>query len=92
MNKKLELAKDIVAYASLLMKFGGDDIIANQTLFIESLNIAGFKTSTGKEFTKMGFRKMFERLTPEERSEVIEEFKQGHRTTDILIAMFSGAK
>lgn len=92
MNKKVELAKDIVAYASLLMKFGGDDLIANQSLFIESLNIVGFRTQTGKEFTKMGFRKMFERMTLEEKTEIIQEFKLGHRDTDIFIAMFEGAK
>lgn len=88
MNKKLELAKDIAAFASILIKFGHDKCLENQTAFIEVLNEAGFTTVTGKEFTKMGFRKMFERLTPEEKMEVIEEFKAGHRDLDIFITMF----
>lgn len=92
MNKKLELAKDIVAYASVLIKFGGDNVVHNQSLFIESLNLVGFQTISGKEFTKMGFRKFFERMTMEEKLEIIEEFKLGHRDTDIFTAMFEGAK
>ncbi|MGL5581371.1 MAG: hypothetical protein ACRDCE_10475, partial [Cetobacterium sp.] len=66
-NTRLELAKDILAFASILNKFGGESILENQTLFIEVLNEAGFRTQTGKEFTKMGFRNMFQRLTNRER-------------------------
>lgn len=91
-NDKLELAKDIIAYASILMKFHGDGLLENQSLFVHSLNIVGFRTQTGKEFTQMSFRKMFERFTPEERREIISEFNIGHREHQLLSAMFTYTK
>lgn len=75
MTKRLELAKDIVATASLLIKLGIDgSILEQQSTFIEFLNEAGFRTVTGKEFTKMSFRQMFARMTPSELSEIMSEF------------------
>ena len=75
MTKRLELAKDIVATASLLIKLGIDgSILEQQSTFIEFLNEAGVRTVTGKEFTKMSFRQMFARMTPSELSEIMSEF------------------
>lgn len=88
MNARVELAKDIVSFASVLIKMECDDILANQSLFIEVLNETGFRTSTGKEFTKMSFRNIFSRLTSKEREHVIQEFMTGHRDHDVLGTMF----
>lgn len=87
--RTLELCKDIAAAASLLMKFECDDILTNQTLFIEFLNESGFRTVKGQEFSKMSFRNMFERLPHEDRRSVIAEFMEGHRDTEVLCTMFS---
>lgn len=87
-KNKLELVKDIAAFASILIKLQRDDILMNQTLFIEVLNGFGFRTTTGEEFTKMSFRMMIERLRPAQKYAFIEEFKSGHRDFEIYSAMF----
>ncbi|MGL4523814.1 MAG: hypothetical protein ACRCWQ_14800 [Bacilli bacterium] len=87
-NQKLELAKDIIAFASILSKFGGDNILENQTLLVEALNVAGFRTQTGKEFTKMSFRNMFERLSASDRRELMHEITQSNRSSDMVAVMF----
>ena len=86
---RLELVKDIVAFASILIKMECDDILANQSLFREVLNEAGFRTTTGKEFSKMSFRNLFSRLSNRERAEVVKEFMEGHRDADVLGTMFA---
>ena len=85
---RIELAKDIIAYASVLIKMDCDDVLENQTLFIEMLNESGYRTVTGKEFTKMSFRNLFGRLSRKEKESVIQEFLSGHRDTDVLCTMF----
>lgn len=85
---RIELAKDIIAYASVLIKMDCDDVLENQTLFIEMLNESGYRTVTGKEFTKMSFRNLFGRLNGREKESVVQEFLSGHRDTDVLGTMF----
>lgn len=86
---KLELILDICATASILIKFGSCHILENQCLFIAFLNESGFRTVSGKEFNKMNFRQMFDRLTPKERTMIITEFKKGHRDTEMVSTMFA---
>lgn len=69
-----ELALDIAAYASLLVKMGFDECVTNQKLFVEMCNESGFRTLTGKEFTQMSFRQMFTRLQPHAKKQVREVF------------------
>ncbi|AAQ64365.1 anti-sigma70 protein [Vibrio phage KVP40] len=73
-----ELALDIAAYASLLVKMGYDECVTNQKLFVEMCNEAGFRTTTGKEFTQMSFRQMFARLPQGTKREVRESFSWGN--------------
>lgn len=84
---KIDLAKDIIATASILIKYERDDILSNQSLFIEFLNELGFRTVTGKEFTKMGFRNMFLRMSEKDRREVLSEFMEDQRGTQLLSTM-----
>lgn len=72
-----ELALDIAAYASLLVKMGHCDCVTNQKLFVEMCNEAGFRTITGKEFSQMSFRKMFFRLPKRIKDEVRKIFEWG---------------
>lgn len=73
-EKKIELCKDIVATASLVIKLRADgEIFDSQINFINFLNEAGFRTVTGKEFTKMSFRNMWSRLTPREVTDIFME-------------------
>ena len=79
-NKSLELVKDIIATVSVLIKFEMDgEILDSQSMFIEFLNEAGYRTVSGKLFTKMNFRKMFERLSKTELDEAMTEFTADRR-------------
>lgn len=74
LNKSVELVKDIFAFAVILTRFGYSDSVANQSLFVEMLNEAGFRTVTGMEFTPQNFHIMIRRLHPRVKSELQEEF------------------
>ena len=73
-----ELALAIAAFGSILIKFGFEDILENQTLFMEVCNQAGFRTITGKEFNKMSFRQMFARLGSETIEKIRNEADMGY--------------
>ncbi|MGL6228694.1 MAG: hypothetical protein ACRC3J_05740 [Culicoidibacterales bacterium] len=76
----LELFKDIIATASVLIKFEMDgEILSTQSNFIAFLNEAGYRTVTGRLFTKMNFRKMIEKFTPEQIQEALSEFTADRR-------------
>lgn len=84
-NESSELCRDIVATASILIKFEMCHILDTQSSFVEFLNAAGFRTVRGKEFSKMSFRKMWERLPPNEVNDILNEFD--NRNYDILTTM-----
>ncbi|QHJ78860.1 MAG: hypothetical protein [Caudoviricetes sp.] len=84
-TETVELCKDIVAAASLLQKFELCEIMESQSRFIEFLNSAGFTTVRGKEFTKMSFRKMWERIDPRLLPDILAEFDT--RNFDIMKTM-----
>lgn len=84
-NESSELCRDIVATASILIKFEMCHILDTQSSFVEFLNAAGFRTVRGKEFSKMSFRKMWERLPPNEVKDILNEFD--NRNYDILTTM-----
>jgi hypothetical protein len=56
-----ELIFDILAFRSILFKMQFDECAENESLFVQMLNEAGYRTVTGKEFSLMGYRKMMER-------------------------------
>ncbi|AIA64803.1 anti-sigma factor [Cronobacter phage S13] len=84
-TESTELCRDIVATASILIKFEMCHIMDSQSSFVEFLNAAGFRTVRGKEFSKMSFRKMWERLSPSEIKDILSEFDS--RNFDILSTM-----
>lgn len=86
-NPKHELCRDIVATASILYKFEMCHILENQSLFIEFLNEAGFKTVRGKEFSKMSFRNMWLRMNKKEVKDILSEFD--YRDYHILTTMMN---
>lgn len=84
-NDSIELCKDIVATASLLIKFDSCHILDSQSSFVEFLNAAEFRTVRGKEFSKMSFRQMWSRLPKDKLEEILSEFDS--RNYDILAGM-----
>ncbi|UYD57571.1 10 kDa anti-sigma factor [Aeromonas phage B614] len=84
-----ETIKDIIATASLLIKFGREDILNKQETFVAFLNELGFRSPTGEEFTRAGFRQMMKRLPLEQRDELLEMFSQGHREVNQQMMMYT---
>jgi hypothetical protein len=62
---------DIAATASILYKFGFDELVDEQTTFINVLNELGFTTTSGKPLNKMNYRMMLKRLTIADRNMVV---------------------
>lgn len=74
--KTAELCKDIFAFAVLLTRFGYEDSVKNQRLFIEMLNEAGFRTVTGVKFTQQSMYSMIKHLHSNIITEIKEEFSE----------------
>ena len=72
-QSQTEIALDIIAFASLCVKCGFEDSVANNQLFVEMVNEAGFRTPRGDKFTYMGFRQMMRRLPDEVKRKAVEE-------------------
>lgn len=73
-TKSGELCKDIFAFGVLLTRFGYDHILENKSLFVATLNEAGFRTTTGKEFTPQSYNIMIDRLDASIVQEMKDEF------------------
>lgn len=85
---RTEVPKEIVAIASVVIKLGAEgEIFDSQHNFVEFLNECGVRTTHGKELTKMNFRQMFGRLSPNELSEVMAEF-DAQRDFDLFAKTF----
>ena len=85
---RTEVPKEIVAIASVVIKLGAEgEIFDSQSNFVEFLNGCGVRTMYGKELTKMNFRQMFSRLSPDELSEVMAEFS-AQRDFDMFAKTF----
>ncbi|ADI96486.1 AsiA anti-sigma 70 protein [Acinetobacter phage Ac42] len=69
---------DIIATASILIKFGHDDILENQRTFVAFLNELGFKTVEGRPITLTNLFNMTQDITTREKDKLIEEFNIGH--------------
>ena len=54
---------DIIATASILIKFGHDDILENQRTFVAFLNELGFKTVEGRPITLTNLFNMTQDIT-----------------------------
>lgn len=72
-QSQTEIALDIIAFASICIKCGFEDSVANNQLFVEMVNEAGFRTARGEKFTYMGFRQMMRRLPEEMKRKALEE-------------------
>lgn len=86
-----ETIKEIISIASVLIKFGCEDILNNQELFVSFLNELGLKSPSGEEFTRAGFRQMMKRLPTDQREELVEMFNQGHRDINHQMIMYTNS-
>lgn len=74
---KIEIVREIITVASVLIKFNNEHILEKRDHFIAFLNEIGIKTDTGRSLNQGNFRKMIEELTAEEKAELVEEFNEG---------------
>lgn len=89
-----ELAKDIFATASLLIKFGQDQILNDQKLFVAFLTEAGFTTQTGLPLQKGMFRKIMGMVKNDASvyAECMREFDAGMRHINILLSQHDDSR
>jgi hypothetical protein len=69
---RMELLLDISATASILYKFGFDELVDNQRAFVRVLNQLGFRTISDKKITLMNYRMMIKRLNKYDRNRVVD--------------------
>lgn len=74
---KIEIVREIVTVASILIKTSCEDILEKRETFIAFLNELGLRNEHGRELNVANFKKMIDVLTDDERSSLLEEFNEG---------------
>ncbi|AEO97175.1 anti-sigma 70 protein [Salmonella phage vB_SenM-AKM_NP4] len=74
---KFEVAREVVTIASLLIKFGRDDIVDKRDNFIAFINETMSADKNWKQLNQSSFRKIISDLTAEEKGMLVEEFNEG---------------
>lgn len=68
---------EIIAVASILIKFGFDDILESTSLFMEFLNELGIKINN-KRVTPYALNRLINDITVGQKKKLLEEFSKGH--------------
>ena len=79
---------EIIAVASILIKFGFDDILENPNLFIAYLNELEI-TIQGKKVTSANLYMLTQEITTSQKKQLIEEFNMGHEPIYRKLAMYT---
>lgn len=83
-----ETLAEIIATASILIKFGHDDILEDKNLFIAFLNELGF-TYNEKPLTKTSLHNMTQEITYKQKEALVRDFNIGHEPIYRKLAMYS---
>lgn len=86
-----ETLGEIIAVASLLIKFGFDSILENQALFIQYLNELKIQIN-GKPVDKVKLENLTLDVTTKEKKELIEEFNVSHKSIYTIIELYTNGK
>lgn len=86
-----ETLGEIIAVASLLIKFGFDSILENQSLFIQYLNELKIQIN-GKPVDKVKLENLTLDVTTKEKKELIEEFNASHKSIYTIIELYTNGK
>lgn len=81
-----ETLAEIIAVASILIKFGHDDILENKELFIEYIHELGIKYN-GKKISAYILSNMVIDITNRDKERLIQEFNIGHEPIYRKLAM-----
>ena len=88
MNKDIEIVREIITVASILIKFSREDIVEDRANFIGFLNEIGIKKD-GRQLNQNSFRKLITNLTAEEKKTLISEFNEGFENIYRHLTMYS---
>lgn len=86
---KVEIVREIITVASILIKFGSEHILEKREHFIAFLNEIGVSNEAGRALNQGNFRKLIEELSSEEKAELVEEFNEGYENVYRYMTMYS---
>ncbi|UPW39407.1 anti-sigma 70 protein [Escherichia phage vB_EcoM_ESCO47] len=87
-TKNIEIVREIITVASILMKFSREDIVEDRQTFIEFLNEIGIRND-GRQLNQNSFKKLVSNLTVEEKKTLISEFNEGYENIYRHLVMHS---
>ncbi|AWD90419.1 anti-sigma factor [Erwinia phage Cronus] len=86
---KLETVREIITVASILIKFGAEDILQGKSdEFVAFLNEIGIRNE-GRELNVASFKKMIKELSLEDKEILVEEFNEGYADVYRHMAMYA---
>lgn len=87
MNNAVEVVREIITVASVLIKFSREDIVEHRETFIAFLNEIGVNNE-GRALNQNSFRKLVSDLTQEDKKTLIEEFNEGFESVYRHLEMY----
>jgi hypothetical protein len=74
----IEIIREVITVASILIKFDRDDIVNKRDHFIAFVNELHVDDKEWKRLNQNSFRKLISDLTDDEKKELVEEFNEGY--------------
>lgn len=84
----LEMLKEVVTVASILIKFEAEDILA-KGIFWTFLEELGIKSPNGSPISKYYVNRAVNELSRREKAELLSEFNEGHESLYRQMEMYS---
>lgn len=84
---KIEIVREIITVASILIKTTCEDILERRENFIAFLNELGLRNEHGRELNLVNFKKLIDGLTEDEKKSLVEEFNEGYEDIYRHLAM-----
>lgn len=87
---KLDIVREIITVASILIKFDAEDILQRKTEnFVAFINELGIKNEAGREFNVASYKKLMKELPYEDKMVLVEEFNEGFASIYRHMEMYS---
>ncbi|AIX12246.1 anti-sigma factor [Citrobacter phage Moon] len=84
-----EIVREVVTIASILIKFGRDDIVEKRDHFIAFINETHVDDKDWRRLNQGSFRKLISELTVDEKKLLVEEFNEGYEDIYRHLAMYT---
>lgn len=87
---KLDIVREIITVASILIKFDAEDILQRKTEnFVAFINELGIRNEAGREFNVASYKKLMKELPYEDKMTLVEEFNEGFASIYRHMEMYS---